>query len=493
MQESDVLLIGGGVMSAHLGVLLKLIDPTLRIQVLEAAGGFAQESSNGWHNAGTGHAGLCELSYTPEQSADGTVDVTNAINIFQKFEDSLQFWAYAVEMGIVGPPAEFINPVPHLSFVTGRKDIGYLRSRHTAMARHHFFEGIEFSEDRAEVSRWAPLLLEGRGHERVAATRMSSGTDVDFGGVSRQLFSWLGRQPDCGLACNHTVVGLKQTTNGWEIRARDSILSAFRVARAKFIFVGAGGGSLRLLQQAGIPEAEGLGGFPIGGQWLVCDNPALVERHEAKVYGQPLPAAPTMAVPHLDTRVLDGKKTLLFGPFAKWTTRFLHRRGHWSDLPQSVRIHNIATLLRIGWRNLDLVRYLLQQGSQSMDDRLELLRLYCPAARKADWRLIDAGIRVQAIKKIDGESGIVHYGTEVITNTDRSLAALLGASPGASVCVSIALEIIHRCHPAIMTRPASRDRLNNIIPEFGIDLRDPTHAALFRRTHARALKTLRLN
>jgi len=236
MQESDVLLIGGGVMSAHLGVLLKLIDPTLRIQVLEAAGGFAQESSNGWHNAGTGHAGLCELSYTPEQSADGTVDVTNAINIFQKFEDSLQFWAYAVEMGIVGPPAEFINPVPHLSFVTGRKDIGYLRSRHTAMARHHFFEGIEFSEDRAEVSRWAPLLLEGRGHERVAATRMSSGTDVDFGGVSRQLFSWLGRQPDCGLACNHTVVGLKQTTNGWEIRARDSILSAFRLGQSSSLW-----------------------------------------------------------------------------------------------------------------------------------------------------------------------------------------------------------------------------------------------------------------
>jgi malate dehydrogenase (quinone) len=447
IEHPDVILIGSGVMSANLGALLKRLDPALSIQVYEVTEGLAQEASHGWNNAGTGHAGICELSYTPTQSADGTVDVSNAIKIFEQFEKSRQFWASAVAEGLIANPKEFINPVQHLSFVHGAKWVDYLRARHAAMSAHHFFGDMAFSTDRAVIGRWAPLLTADRPDVPIAATHMATGTDVNFGEVSRKLLTWLAQQDHCGIASNHRVTDLAKTDAGWSLTIHDLATGQKRRNTAKFVFVGAGGGSLHLLQKAGIPEAQGLGGFPIGGQWLVCDNPAIVAQHEAKVYGQPLDAAPTMAVPHLDTRILDGKKTLLFGPFASWTTKFLHKKGSHFDLPGSIKPHNLATLLKIGATNLDLVKYLVQQGTQSMDDRMKVLHVFYPGAKKEDWKLIDAGIRVQAIKKTDGQAGIVHYGTEVITNSDRTLSALLGASPGASVCVHIVLEVVQNASP----------------------------------------------
>ena len=491
-EAPDVVLIGSGVMSAHLGALLKELDPRLRIHLFEAAPSFAPESSHGWHNAGTGHAGLCELSYTPTVEADGSVPVGKAIEIFAQFEQSKQFWAHAVEAGLTGPVRSFLNPVPHLSFVHGDYWVRYLRARHHGLKAHHFFEDMELSDDPATIGSWAPLLMEGREVFPVAATRSPGGTDIDFGSLARQLVGWIGRQPGCTVAAGSRVTGLEKSNDGWRVTVTDQASGSTRSVTARFVFVGAGGGSLPLLQRAGLPDAHGLGGFPIGGQWLVCDNPATVERHQAKVYGQPQPEAPTMAVPHLDTRILDGRQSLLFGPFAAWTTRFLSRSGSALDLPRSIRPHNLATLARVGLGNMELVRYLIDQGTQTMESRLRTLQLFYPAAREEDWRLRDAGIRVQAITKTDGEAGIVHYGTEVITSADRSLCSLLGASPGASVCVSIALEVIEKCFPHLVRDPEPRARLATMVPGRLEDVTQPAHAARHRHLTARCTEILGL-
>jgi malate dehydrogenase (quinone) len=321
---------------------------------------------------------------------------------------------------------------------------------------------------------------------------MDGGTDVNFGSLSRKLLGWLAQQEGCGVAAGNKVVDLKKAGAGWDVTARETKTGKERTVRAKFVFVGAGGGSILLLQKAGLPEAKGLGGFPIGGHWLVCDKPELVARHQAKVYGQNLPEAPTMAVPHLDTRILDGKKTLLFGPFAAWTTRFLHRTGSWTDLPRSVKPHNVTTLLKIAATNFPLMRYLLQQGTQSMADRMKVMHIFYPNAKVEDWKLVDGGIRVQAIKKTDGEAGIVHFGTEVLTSADKSMSALLGASPGASVSVNIVMEVIKTSFPHLLGGEAGKKRIQQFIPTYGDDMRIASSAARFAELQQNARKALKL-
>ena len=493
IQNPDVILIGSGIMSANLGVMLKSLDPALKIQVYEVTDQIAQESSNGWNNAGTGHAGICELSYTSHRSADGSVDVSKAIEIFEQFEHTKQFWSYALMEGIIDLPREFINPVPHLSFVHGREQVDFLKSRHAGMAAHHFFRNMEFSTDRETIASWAPLLLAGRSAVPIAATKMDGGSDVNFGAISRKLLNWLARQEGCGVACSHRVMDLNETKSGWNVSVKNLTTAEIHSTCTPFVFIGAGGGSLPLLQKSGIQESKGLGGFPIGGQWLICENPQIVAQHQAKVYGQALETAPTMAVPHLDTRILDGKKTLLFGPFASWTTKFLHRKGSYADLPLSVKPDNLATLIKIGVHNLGLVRYLIQQGTQSMEDRIKVLQVFYPAAQAKDWKLIDAGIRVQAIKKTDGEAGIVHYGTEVITNQKRTISALLGASPGASVCVNVMLRVIQTCLPHLLETAEGRARMKAMIPTYDLDLKKAEGAECFYETAAKSNAILGLS
>jgi malate dehydrogenase (quinone) len=489
IDNPDVVLIGSGVMSANLGALLKRLDPALRIQVYEAADELAYESSNGWNNAGTGHAGICELSYTPKPADGSPVKVQKVIDIFQEFEQSLQFWGHAVAAGMIESPKEFINPVQHISFVHGQDQVEFLRSRYAGMSAHHFFASMEFSTDRAKIGSWAPLLTEGRDPAvPIAATKMDGGTDVNFGVVSRKLLGWLAQQNGCAVAAGTKVVDLKKSGKGWDVTARESKSGQKHTVHTKFVFVGAGGGSILLLQKAGLPEAKGLGGFPIGGHWLVCDDPAIVARHQAKVYGQNLPEAPTMAVPHLDTRMLDGRKTLLFGPFAAWTTRFLHRTGSWTDLLRSVKLHNLATLLKIAATNFPLVRYLVREGTQSMADRMKVMHIFYPNAQAKDWKLVDGGIRVQAIKKTDGEAGIVHFGTEVLTSADKSISALLGASPGASVSVDIVLKVIKECFPHLISSP----RMTEIVPTYGTDYRAPDKASKFNELALQARRHLKL-
>lgn len=492
IDSPDVILIGSGVMSANLGAILKKLKPQLKIQLYEAADKVAQESSNAWNNAGTGHAGICELSYTPNQNEDGTVDASNAISIFEQFEHSRQFWGYAVAEGMVDSPRDFINSVPHVSFVHGQKQVDFLTARYTAMSAHHFFNEMKFSTDRAEIQEWAPLLINGRADMPVAATRMLGGTDVNFGELSRKLITWLEQQDECGVATSHKVTGLKKTASGWDVRVKDLKSGGTITNSAKFVFIGAGGGSLPLLQKSGIPEGKGFGGFPIGGQWLACDAPEIVEQHQAKVYGQAQGEAPTMAVPHLDTRVINGKKAILFGPFAAWTTRFLKEEGRLTDLPFSIRLDNIASLLKVGAYNLPLVRYLIQQGLQSMNSRMNLLRTFYPEADNKDWRLVDAGIRVQAIKREDGEAGIVHYGTEIVSDQKKTIAALLGASPGASVSVSLMVDVIKNCLPDLLESEEGAAAMKQMIPTYNENLRDPSAVERFRELHHRCDQQLQL-
>lgn len=493
MDEVDVILIGSGVMSANLGALLSQLDPSLSIELYEVTKQLSQESSNGWNNAGTGHAGICEVAYTPDRGEDGEIKVDKAIEIFAEFEQTKQFWAHAVRTGMIDKPSEFINQVPHISFVVGQEQVEFLRSRYQGMRKHPFFSKMEYSEDAEQIRKWAPLLIEGRLGQPVAATYMEAGTDVNFGEVSRKLIHWLGQQDGCSIHVETRVTNLKRSGKGWEVTIQNLADGTTHQKKAKFIFIGAGGGSLPLLQKAGVDEIRGYGGFPIGGQWLICEKPEIVERHHAKVYGLSPGEAPTMAVPHLDSRVLDGKEALLFGPYAAWTTKFLHRGGSFFDLPGSIKFHNWLTLLKVGISNLPLVGYLIQQGLQGMNTRLKELRNFYPDAKAEDWKLIDAGIRVQAIKKEDGDAGIVHFGTEVVTSKDRTVSALLGASPGASVCVNIVLEVAQKCFGELFTRDEVQKRLLGMIPTLGLHSRiDPENTAEFEKHSLNAEKTLGL-
>ncbi|MGB0409439.1 MAG: malate dehydrogenase (quinone) [Opitutales bacterium] len=493
IDNPDVILIGSGIMSATLGAMLKELDPALRIQLYEVTEGLAAEASNGWHNAGTGHAGLCELSYTPNYGADGEVEVDKAIEIFHQFEHSLQFWGYAARRGIVDSVHDFVNPVPHLSFVYGQEQVDFLRSRHRQMTKHHFFREMEYTEDRDIIREWAPLILESRDpNEPVAMTRMLHGTDVNFGALAEKFIQWLGQQDGCGFKTLHRVTDLTKQGDKWAVQVKDLQTNKTFTNTARFVFIGAGGGSLPLLQKSGIAEAKGFGGFPIGGQWLISEKPELIEQHSAKVYGMSPGAAPTMAVPHLDTRIINGKKALLFGPYAAWTTKFLHEKGSYFDLPGSIRADNIASLIKVGLCNIPLVRYLLQQGTQSMETRLGELRNFYPGAKTEDWKLIDAGIRVQAIKKEDGDAGIVHFGTEVLTSADRSLSALLGASPGASVSTNIILQVVQQCFADTLNTAEGHQRMKAMLPTYDEDLVLPEMAERQALVSQQAMESLQL-
>jgi malate dehydrogenase (quinone) len=488
--DSDIVLIGSGIMSASLAAMVKRLDPGLSVQVFEVADGLSQESSDGWNNAGTGHAGLCEISYTPAREADGSVKIDRALGIFEQFEHSKQFWSYAVASGMVGDPKAFIHAVPHIGFVHGADDVDFLRARHAAMVEHHFFRAMELTIDGARIGEWAPLVMEGRGSVPVAATRMERGTEVNFGQLARELLRWLADQDRCSIATGHRVVRVRHVGQAWELLVQCLKSGEIKSHRSKFVFVGAGGGSLPLLQTTGLPEVAGLGGFPIGGQWLVCDHSEICDRHNAKVYGTTPPASPSLGAPHLDIRRLDGRRQLMFGPFGSWTTKFLKNSGRWTDLPGSVQLSNISTLLRSAIHNRALVRYLVGQALQSMDHRIEALRGFYPMVNQRDWRLVEAGIRVQTIKKQD--RGAVYFGTEVFRAAGGSLAALLGASPGASVSVSIALEVIKSCLPQLLDSTDGHARMKQMIPTYDEDIKRASSAGLFAQSTAKAEELLQI-
>ncbi|MFT4148219.1 MAG: malate:quinone oxidoreductase [Micrococcaceae bacterium] len=471
--QIDIALIGGGIMSATLGTFLKELEPSWSINVYEKLDDVALESSNPWNNAGTGHSALCELNYTPENT-DGSVDISKAIDINEKFQVTRQFWSYLVEQGILQNPQDFLNPTTHMSFVWGKDHSNYLEKRYEALKDQKLFEGIEFSQDRDEIANWTPLIIEGRNpHQDIAASRIASGTDVDFGSLTRLLFNNLTQQ-GVELNLEQEITNIKRDTDGtWllNIKEKDGFQAQ---VRAKFIFIGAGGGALHLLQQTGIPEAKGLGGFPVSGQFLKTTNKDLVEQHRAKVYGQAEVDAPPMSVPHLDLRIVDGEKSLLFGPYAGFSTKFL-KQGSYLDLPSSLSTHNLYPMIRAGLGNLQLTKYLITEVVKQRKDKDLSLLNFMPTANPEDWELIEAGQRVQVIKKDAKKGGTLQFGTEVVTSTDGTVSALLGASPGASTAPSIILDILQRCFPQEFS--SWEPKITGMIPGFKQKLNDNEHLA----------------
>ncbi len=490
-RKVDVLLVGAGVMSATLGKLLSELDPELKMVMVERLSRVAGESSHVLNNAGTGHAGNCELNYTP-QEPNGSIKIDKALEIGADFEVSLQFWSYLVDQGCFPDPAKFINPVFHQSFVWGEENVAFLRQRFQAMRQHHLFKQMEFSDDPATLREWMPLVMHQRDpKQKVAATRVKQGCDVDFGYLTRRLVRALQKSPNFELKMSHTIESLRQRDDGrWHVRMMENATKKSHTINAAFVFIGAGGGALPLLQKSGAPEGEGYGGFPVSGQWLICRKPEIVRQHATKVYGKAPVGAPPMSVPHLDVRMIDGERALLFGPFASVTTKFL-KQGSVFDLFTSLKTNNLKPMLAVARDNLDLMRYLVGEALKSHKDRVEALRAFYPLAREEDWQLASAGQRVQIIKSCGAYCGQLAFGTEIVTTKDGTLATLLGASPGASTAVQAMIGVIERCFKPHMKTAAWKHKMQEMIPSYGESLIE--NAALAEQVRQRTMSTLRLD
>ncbi|WP_066072555.1 malate:quinone oxidoreductase [Neobacillus soli] len=466
--KTDVILIGAGVMSATLGSLLKELVPEWEIKVFEKLVNAGEESSNEWNNAGTGHSALCELNYTTEKS-DGSIDISKAIKINEQFQLSRQFWSYLVSRNLIRNPQDFIKPIPHMSLVQGEKDVTFLKKRFEALSNNPLFQGMEFSDEHDKLTEWIPLIMEGRTlNEPIAATKVDSGTDVNFGALTRMLFDHL-KSKNVEINYKHSVEDIKRTEDGlWELKVWNIDTGNIERHTAKFVFIGGGGGSLPLLQKTGIPESKHIGGFPVSGLFMVCNNPEVAAQHHGKVYGKAKVGAPPMSVPHLDTRYIDNKKTLLFGPFAGFSPKFL-KTGSNFDLIGSIKPNNVLTMLAAGVKEMGLTKYLIQQVMLSNEKRMEELREFIPNAKSEDWDIVTAGQRVQVIKDTEvGGKGTLQFGTEVVSAADGSIAALLGASPGASTAVHVMLEVLEKCFPQHMKK--WEPKITEMIPSYGLSL-----------------------
>jgi len=469
-KKVDVLLIGGGIMSATLGVWLNELEPGLSMEMVERLDGVAQESSNGWNNAGTGHSALAELNYTPEDE-NGKVQIPKAVEINEAFQISRQFWAWQVQQGVLKNPRSFINSTPHMSFVWGDDNIKFLKKRYEALQASPLFAGMQYSEDPAVIKKWVPLMMEGRDpNQKVAATWTPIGTDVNFGEITRQFVAHLQTTPKFDLKLSSEVQDISKNADGsWRVSYKNLKDGSKSETDAKFVFIGAGGGALHLLQKSGIPEAREYAGFPVGGSFLVTENPAIAEQHLAKAYGKASVGAPPMSVPHLDTRVLDGKRVILFGPFATFSTKFL-KEGSYLDLLTTTTTHNVWPMTKVGIKEYPLVEYLAGQLMLSDQDRLNALKEYFPNAKAEDWRLWQAGQRVQIIKRDETAGGVLKLGTEIVASQDGSIAGLLGASPGASTAAPIMLSVLQKVFKDKVATPAWQEKLHQIVPSYGTAL-----------------------
>lgn len=482
----DVALIGAGVISTTLSVMLKQLQPDWSQVIIERLDTPGAESSDPWNNAGTGHSALCELNYTPE--VNGKIDISKAVGVNEKFQVSRQFWSYLVEQNVLGDPSEFINKVPHVSFAQGMDQVDYLKARYEALKDHPLFPNMQYSDSDEKFAEFLPLMARGRDFNNpVAISWFDEGTDINYGALTRQYLDAVTAQ-GVEVRYGNEVKNINRDGSKWKITTKNLHTGDTSVVTANFVFIGAGGMALPLLQKAGIPEIKGYGGFPVSGQWLRCTNPELVEQHQAKVYGKASVGAPPMSVPHLDTRVIDGKKGLLFGPYAGWTPKFL-KKGSYLDLFKSLRVGNLPSYLGVGVQEMGLTKYLIEEVLKDQAARVESLREYMPEARAEDWELVTAGQRVQVIKPIGAPKfGSLEFGTALINSNDGSIAGLMGASPGASIAPSAMLEVLERCFGNRIADWAPK--LREMIPSYGTRL--SKDANLFNEQWDRSQKALKL-
>ncbi len=436
----DAILVGAGIMSGTLALLLTEILPEIKILIIEKLNIPGSESTGAFNNAGTGHAANCELNYTPLDN-HGNLKIDKALSINRAFEKSMSLWASLYSVGKI-EIKNFLKFIPHISFVTGRENISFLKKRFKTMSGYPEFADMEFSTSFKQISSWAPLITRGRNPlDEVAATRIERGTDINFEALTKEYLNFISENKNVEISYKTELIDLKKTNKkDWELYVRSE---GKKVSlRASYVFLGAGGKTINFLQKSKIPEAKMYGGFPVSGKWLICEEKSLTENHNAKVYGKADIGSPPMSVPHLDTRWIEGKKFLLYGPFAGFTTKFL-KKGSYLDLFSSIKKGNLFSMLDVGINNNDLINYLFSQSLKNHNSRVENLRNMMPSADPSNWYLENAGQRVQIIKKTKN-GGSLKFGTEIVNAADGSLSALLGASPGASTAVAIMIEVLKK-------------------------------------------------
>lgn len=453
--DADVILIGGGIMSATLGSMLAVLQPDWRIVLLERTTGLATESSGPWNNAGTGHTGFCELNYMPDP-ADGR----KASMVAGQFHVSRQWWAHLVRTGLLLPDS-FIHATPHMDVVFGRRDVAYLQQRFETLTKVPLFDGLEYTEDSATIAEWAPLMVEGRtDDEPMAATRHLGGTDVDFGALTEGLTRIV---TDAGgqVLLDHEVRSLRRSSDGaWVVAGRTG--SGRFELRGRRVFVGAGGMALRLLQRARLPEIRGYAVLPVGAAFFRCSTPEVVARHESKVYSQAGIGAPPMSVPHLDRRFVNGTGHLMFGPYATFSTKLL-KQGRLTDFFTTLQWHNLHVIAAALIQNLSLMRYLLGELAARPRKKFAKLQHFYPKADLDQWELIPAGQRAQLVTPDHRRIGVLHQGTELVVGGGGTIAGLLGASPGASTAVPIMLNLLQQCFP-VEWQKSWKNIVNEAIP-----------------------------
>jgi len=350
------------------------------------------------------------------------------------------------------------------------------------------FDSIQFTKDKNKMKDWFPLIMHNRDdNEVMAASRIDRGTEVNYGALTKTLFNILETKFDTPVYCNMEVKDIDPSPDiDWTVEMENLKTNQKYNLESKHVFIGAGGGSLLLLQKVEIEEKEGYGGFPISGEWLVCKNQDIINQHNAKVYSKAGIGDPPMSTPHLDTRYINGKRELLFGPFAGFSPKFL-KEGSNFDLLKSVKFDNISPLLGAFWHNLPLTKYLIEQVTSSHEDRMKELRKFVKDANSDDWEILVAGQRVQIIKKDEFEGGVLQFGTEVVSSKDGSITCLLGASPGASTATSVMLQVLEKAFPEILHSEEGKAIMDKMIPFYNAQVDEALFKAQLKQS-ALALK-----
>jgi malate dehydrogenase (quinone) len=274
---------------------------------------------------------------------------------------------------------------------------------------------------------------------------------------------------------------------GWRVDVTLTDSGEARSATAKFVFIGAGGGALPLLQKSGIPEWRGYAGFPVSGIWLRCDNPSVTGKQHAKVYGKVAVGSPPMSVPHLDTRVIGGRRSLLFGPYAGFSSKFL-KHGSLMDLFRSVTPAIIRPMLSVARDNVDLTEYLIEQLLQSESHRLATLDKYfrMPMRPTGPSRWPGSGSRSSSPTLDTAEFSSSEPG--LFRRKIGRSSACWGPPPAPPR--RLQFSVLQKCFPDELTPSAWLPKLKEIIPSYGISLIDD--GDLLRRVCADTAPVLKL-